>query len=35
MVHGEPLAAASLQQAIQSQFHWPTAIAQYRQTVEL
>jgi metallo-beta-lactamase family protein len=35
LTHGEPPAAASLQQAIQSQFHWPVAVAQYRQTVEL
>jgi metallo-beta-lactamase family protein len=35
LTHGEPAAAASLQGAIQSQFHWPVTIAQYRQSVDL
>ena len=35
LVHGEPAAAAALQAAVAAQFHWPAAVAQYLQTVEL
>ena len=35
LTHGEPAASAALQSAIQSQFHWPATLAQYRQTVDL
>ncbi len=35
LVHGEPAAASALQAAVQSQFHWPASVAQYKQTVDL
>ena len=35
LVHGEPAAAAALQAAVQSQFHWPALVAQYKQAVDL
>jgi metallo-beta-lactamase family protein len=35
MVHGEPAAAQALQSAVQSEFRWPTAVANYLQTVDL
>jgi metallo-beta-lactamase family protein len=35
LTHGEPVALAALQSAIETQLHWPATVAQYRQTVDL
>jgi metallo-beta-lactamase family protein len=35
LTHGEPVAAQSLQQAIQDKFHWKAAAAKYLDTVDL
>jgi metallo-beta-lactamase family protein len=35
LVHGEPIAAASLQSAVDSQLHWRSTAAKYLQTIDL
>jgi metallo-beta-lactamase family protein len=35
LTHGEPVAAQSLQQAIQEKFQWKAAVAKYLDTVDL
>jgi metallo-beta-lactamase family protein len=35
LTHGEPQASAALKAAIETQFHWPVALPQYLQTVDL
>jgi len=35
LVHGEPAAAQSLQQAVQQKFQWKVAVARYLDTVDL
>jgi metallo-beta-lactamase family protein len=35
LTHGEPVAAQSLQAAIQEKFRWKASVARYRETVEL
>ena len=35
VTHGEPVAADSLRQAIEEQFHWPCSVPEYRDSVDL